>query len=51
MDTSEVKIKVLENTGETPADIIEKSLAQQRESLQNRYQKFKQSKKDENSNK
>jgi len=44
MDTSEVKIKVLESTGETPAGVLEKSLAQQKESLKERYQKFKQQK-------
>ena len=44
MDTSEVKIKVLESTGETPAQVVEKSLAQQKESLMERYQKYKKQK-------
>lgn len=47
MDTSEVKIKVFESTGETPSEIHETSLKKQKESLVNRYKKFKEDNKKE----
>ena len=47
MDTSEVKIKVFESTGETPNEIHETSLKKQKESLINRYKKFKEDNKKE----
>lgn len=47
MDTSEVKIKVFESTGETPSEIHETSLKKQKESLINRYKKFKEDNKKE----
>lgn len=47
MDTSEVKIKVFESTGETPGEIHETSLKKQKESLVNRYKKFKEDNKKE----
>lgn len=47
MDTSEVKIRVFESTGETPSEIHETSLKKQKESLINRYKKFKEDNKKE----
>jgi replicative DNA helicase len=44
MDTSKVKIKVLESTGETPGQIIEKSIKEQAKSLRDKYKDFKKSK-------
>lgn len=47
MDTSEVKIRVFESTGETPSEIHETSLKKQKESLINRYKKYKEENKKE----
>ena len=44
MDTSKVKIKVLESTGETPGQIIEKSIKEQARSLRDKYKDFKKTK-------
>jgi len=41
MDTSNVSIKILPSTGETPNDIITKSVKEQGENLKNKYKKYK----------
>jgi replicative DNA helicase len=41
MDTSNVKIKVLQSNGESASDIIVKSSKEQEDNLKKRYQKFK----------
>ncbi len=46
MDPSRVKIKVLQSTGETPGEIMEKSIQDQAKSLRNKYKVYKSDKKD-----
>lgn len=48
MDTSNVSIKMLPSTGETPNDIITKSAKEQEENLKNKYKKYKRKSKTEN---
>ena len=44
MDTSNVKIKVLPSTGETPSDIMVKSSKEQEDNLKKKYSKYKKKK-------
>lgn len=44
MDTSNVKIKVLQSNGESASDVIVKSSKEQEDNLKKRYQKFKKKK-------
>jgi hypothetical protein len=48
MDTSNVNIKMLPSTGETPNDIVTKSAKEQEENLKNKYKKYKRKSKTEN---
>lgn len=48
MDTSNVSIKMLPSTGETPNDIVTKSAKEQEENLKNKYKKYKRKSKSEN---
>jgi len=48
MDTSNVSIKMLPSTGETPNDIVTKSVKEQEENLKNKYKKYKRKSKTEN---
>lgn len=48
MDTSNVSIKMLPSTGETPNDIVTKSAKEQEENLKNKYKKYKRKSKTEN---
>jgi len=47
MDTSNVKIKVLPSTGETPSDILIKTAKEQEDNLKQKYKKFKKRNKEE----
>jgi archaellum biogenesis ATPase FlaH len=47
MDTSNVKIKVLPSTGETPSDIMVRSSKEQEDNLKKKYSKYKKKTKDE----
>ena len=46
MDTSNVKIKVLPPTGETPSSIVADSAKQQAQTLKDKYKKYKKQKKE-----
>jgi replicative DNA helicase len=47
MDTSNVKIKVLPSTGETPSDIMVRSSKEQEDNLKKKYKNYKKKTKDE----
>jgi hypothetical protein len=44
MDTSNVKIKVLPSTGETPSDIMVRTSKEQEDNLKKKYSKYKKKK-------
>jgi hypothetical protein len=48
MDAASVTIKVLQPTGETPAEIIENSAKQQAQNLKDKYKNFKENNRSKN---